>query len=625
MIHSDETAWWTCGDDESPHESLIRLYRDERMAQAGHYRTLRQYAACYETGYGDGMASLGGGEPANPDRLFHNAAANAIDTWVAAVAGTRVIPQATSERGMYGQRSRAEDVNRGLQAMWDACDVETRKVECVRDFAISGLGAVWVYADDDEVVVQPIDPLDILTDRSESRLGAPRCMYIRVPMDRAQAIARFATEGEGEDGPGDFEGLVGTAEYRKRCIEDCPAGNFDDWTWSSQDILEVVVGFHLPSAKGASDGRMVIAIDTCALIDRPYEHQRFPVEVFRAKRSRRGYWGIGLMRSLLGAQREYEELTSKIERAHHRLGGSHFVVTGSSAGEDVIDTRELTNGIGTVIHVRDGSVREWVPTPVNDETVRYHASMPDDMLRFNGISPYAASGQIPSGITGSGEAQRVYQDTSNQRLVEAHRELERWTLGVANLMLDAISDVVERHGKYVVRAAGVDGFSEIDWARLIKDRASFALRIDPINFMAQTPSAKYARIDQWFNSQLIDQTTYKRLTGVADIQSEAALDVSSAEIVDKTIEDILDTGEERLPEPTDDLSMIVARGSKWVNLLRLRRPQVPSDRLDMVRQYVADAQAMLAKASAEMQAQAAPPAPEGALPPGAPPPGMPQG
>lgn len=629
-----ESVWWAPAEGDEPHELLLQLYRSERDAQGAHYQTLQRYAACYEAGYANQMQRLDGQEPSNPEDIAFNAAANALDTWVSMVAGQRVVPLATVEKGSDGQRSRAEQVNRGMQAVWDACDIETRKMECVRDFAITGLGAVWVYADDDEVVVQPVDPQDVVIDRAESRLGSPRCMYFRVPMDRGQALAMFAPErGEREvedeetETPGD--GFVGSREHRAAMILECQEGRFDDWTFSGPDQLEVVVAYHLPSAKGAGDGRMMIAIENCALIDREWKRNRFPVEVFRAKRSRRGFWGIGLMRSFFGAQREFEKLTGKIELAHHRIGGAHILVTEGPGGEDPVDVRELTGGQGTVISPKGGgSVREWTPTPVNPETVRYHASIPDGMLRFQGISPYSASGQIPSGITGSGEAQRVYQDARNQRLVEAHREIERFTMGISERILDAVEDVVDRHGTYVVRASGVDGFSEVDWAELIRDRESFKLRLDPVNFLSQTPSAKYARLDAWFNAGLIDGPTYKRLSGVTDLAAESELDASDDALVDRDVEAIMERGEELLPEPSDNLPAVVKRTARWLRVLRAR-PNVDRERLELVRSYLTAAATFLERSKGPPPEAGGPAGPGPApgappeAPPGPPPPDMP--
>ncbi|MEK0431486.1 MAG: hypothetical protein RL139_1290, partial [Gemmatimonadota bacterium] len=92
------------------------------------------------------------------------------------------------------------------------------------------------------------------------------------------------------------------------------------------------------------------------------------------------------------------------------------------------------------------------------------------------------------------------------------------------------------------------------------------------------------------------------------------LDVSDEEIVDKCIEAIVERGADILPEGTDNFALIVARGTRWINALRVRG-DVDPERLDALRMYVVAAERLARRASDA----AAPPGGGGALADGTPP------
>ena len=111
----------------------------------------------------------------------------------------------------------------------------------------------------------------------------------------------------------------------------------------------------------------------------------------------------------------------------------------------------------------------------------------------------------------------------------------------------------------------------------------------------------------------------RRLLDFPDLEASTNLAVAQLDDIDKTIDNMLEHGKGSQPEPFQNLQL----GLKRMGLayLRARVEGYPEDRLDLLRGWMSNAQALLAKADAAN----APPPPAG--PPGAPPgpPGSPPG
>lgn len=610
----ENAPWWSAKDrDEEPHKRIIPLVRQLKQRQETRYTAMRRYATIYEYGYNAVDRVTAKAKWIDDGKLFFNFAQNVVDTIVAQIATPRVQPMALTEGASYGARQKAKELTQCIEGQWDECDLDSVKEQIITDACIfEGVGLVKGYASQncDAVVFKRVCPLDVFVDDAEAIDGEPRCFYHRQRMDRY-----VAAEDYGQPDPS----LNGSAKTRRQKILKAPAARIDDDADSSLDRIELWESWHLPSRmpdpsdpedKGSQDGRHCIVIDGCTLLDEPWEESRFPFAVFKPKKARQGWWGIPAMRQLAAGQREYEKVTAKLQRAHQKMGGSHFIVNRNAK----IAKRTMTNDSGDVWEV-DGdpaNVRDIQPTPANPQTYQYRDGIVADMLRSTGNSTFSAQGAVPAGLQqASGKALEVFSDENSKYHILWHREVERWTLDVTDLMKMVVRQILKVKPDFSSKYREKRGYKTIAWKDLIDE--DHVVRVFPVSMLAQAPAAKFAQLSELLNAGAITVEQFRRLFELPDIESETDIDAADTDIIDRNLDHMVMTGRYLAPQPFDDLQLLITRAGKFYNACRVQ--DVPDARLELIRNCISDAQALMN-----------PPAPAGAAPPMAPPvgpPGMP--
>jgi hypothetical protein len=579
---------------------LIPLVTSLRRLQAQRYINMRRMRAVYEYGFAASMSASNDLATIEDRRLHFNPAKNAIDTMHAQVCTPRVAPMIMTEGGTKSQRDRAKMATKAVDGVLADNAFDEIQEEAIRDGLIESLGFAHVWSrvrkeDDDteyaDLIVERVHPQDIVVDDAEARDGKPRCFYRRRLIDRFVALAMWG--GADED-------LYGSRRQREEAIKKAPSAREEDSANIHQetDTIEVWEAWHLPSGldvdddSAKHDGLYVIAIDGCTLIVEPYARDTFPFFVYRPEKAGKGFWGLSVMRQIMSGQREYEKVTEKLQRAHRMMGSSSIVVYGNAE----VNARELANGQGQVIMVKGppGCVVPLTPAPADSQTYQYRDGVAGDMLRFIGMSEFAAQSEVPSGLRqASGVALQKFEDTESKRGVIRHRARERFVVGVAELIIEEARSLLKRGVKIQSRPRDKGTFARVDWSEIVdvlEDKKSYVVSVLPVGTLDKTPAAKFALLDSWLERQVITTEQYKRMADLPDLEAETNVDCADYEIIDKNLDYMVTKNKYIAPQPFDNLQLIVQRGGKYYNAMRLA--EVPDARLELIRRYILDADAL---------------------------------
>lgn len=646
MSTLDNQPWWDCDKSKPPHERLIPLVKSMQNSQAQRYANMRRMTAVYAYGF-KASESNNDLNAIDDAKLHFNVAKNAMDTMHAQVCTPRIAPMLLTEGGTKGQRDRAKMATKAVEGVFGENDVEEIKEDVVLDAQLSYCGFAQVEPevhgkDGDrwaDIKIHRVNPRDIYVDTAEGRDRKPRCMYRRHLRDRYVLLAEYGKPDA------DLYGSAKTRSDKIRKLQSGPSDVVEPMSARNADQIEVWEAWHLPSGceedgEGSTDGLHVIAIDGCTLFVEPWDRPRFPISVYRPEKDREGYWGLAAMRQAMSGQREYEEVTAKLQRAHKKMGSSSLVVYGN-AGETV-NSRELGNGQGQIINVAGppGSVTPLTPSPANAQTYQYREGIASDLLRYLGLSEYAAQSEIPAGMSqASGKALQLVEDSESKRGILRHRSIERFIVDLADLVIDEARALIKRGIRVTSRYRSKTGFEPIDWKEIvevIEDRKGYVVTTFPVGMLAQTPGAKFAQLDALLDRGVITIEQFKRLFEIPDLEAENAVDTADSEIIDKNVDHMVTTGRYVSPQSFDALDLIILRGGKLYNAYRLA--EVPDARLELVRRYITDAKALQDEAKSKAAAmasgppgmpmrpdQAPPMPPDPMMPPPMPPMGAPPG
>ena len=628
--------WWEKSVASPPHVRLMPLVHSIQRSQSQRYVNMRKMRAVYEYGFGASSASSNDMNTIDDRRLHFNPAKNAIDTMHAQVCTPRISPMIMTEGGTRAQRERAKMATRALEGVLDDNGFDEIQEAAIKDGLVAYMGFANVFSrvhgeegsEWGELVVERVHPEDVFVDAAEARDCQPRCLYRRRFMDRFVALADF--------GKADPD-LYGSAANRTKAIKNVKSGRetIDDWGAQESDMIEVWEAWHLPSGTheedAKHDGLHVIVIDGATLLVEPWNRDCFPIQEYRPEKAGKGYWGLSVMRQAMAGQREYERVTEKIQRAHRIMGSSSLLVSRQAN----INVRELGNGQGQIVEYdgQPGSVTELTPTPVNPATYQYRESLASDILRYLGVSEFGAQSEVPAGFTNaSGKALNALEDTESKRGIIRHRARERFVTGVARLILEEAQALLKLGIKVESRYREKGSFQRVDWSEIVdvlEDKKAYVVKVLPVGALDKTPAAKFAQLDNWLERQIVTVDQYKRMADLPDLEAENDVDTADVNIIDKNLDYMVTTGKYLAPQPFDNLGLIVSRGGKYYNAMRVA--EVPDAQLELIRRYIIDAKALAEPPPPDPQ-EPLPMAPPGAPPPmggppmgGPPPPMMPPG
>jgi hypothetical protein len=620
-----DITWWSAHlSGKQAHEFLIGHVQDLRRKQATRYWNMKKLISIYEWGFKAWTVENGEEPPLNEDVNAYNAAASTVNTIHSKVFKNDLIPMPVTTGGGALQRSRAKDLGKGLRGVYAENDVDLIEEDAGYDAMICGAGFGKTYQSHGRVKVRFVPADDMTMDDAEGRYRCPPSIFETTRMDRFQCLAEYGGTGDAEKD----SWLHGTKEHRCKMILQCREATQEGGAINAgRDQIEITEAYHLPSGPDAGDGRMVVAIDGCTLVDVEWKRPRFRHHLMIPMRRRRGSWGLSLMHDLAANQKEYETGTEKIQRAHRTMGGSHILAHVQSK----VDERTMDNGIGTVIEW-DGNAppQAFNPEPVHPQTYAHFDSIPDKMLSRHGVSSMSARGEIPAGLSqASGKALQVFDDIEAEGLRAYHAERRRWHKSVSQGIIDEARELVEQGASYSVRHEGRGALEAVDWKDVIMDEEDYVLSVPSVNALSTSPAAKYERMEAELNAGTITVDQYKRLNVNPDLQAENDIDTADVDIIDRNLDLMVVKGEYLAPQSFDNLQLYVQRAGKFYNLERAKG--TPDDRLQLIRDAIAEAQQLLNPPPDPMAAPPGPPPmgpgmmPPPPMDPGMPPMGPPMG
>ena len=547
--------------------------------------------------------------------LKFNICASVVDTGKSHIGSKRPRPRFQTNDGDWSAVKKARGCEMVVDGEFRRSGFHKLAPMVFVDAAVSSVGGVKVFEVDGFPKIERVFPGEILVDERQGYYGEPRDIYqvkrispsglkakLRDHKDYKKMAMAIDTSTDSGLHAGDFEFL-----HHKGSI-------------TEGETVLVVEGWHLPDlAEGKQNrgGRHIIAVEGATLLDEEWERETFPFAFYRWEKRQFGWYGRGMVEQIRAYQRGINYLDTKITDMLHIASRVWTVVPRGS----MADSYELNNDPATIIEVNslNEAPRLMSQNAVPTELFQRRAQLIEDAFRETGISEMQATGSKPSGLD-SGEAIREFRDTVSQRFTDKMNAWDEFHLDVARLVIEEKSAIAKRdmdRPVQVKRRKGAGWAVEtIKWADISLDKDMYVLEVTPSSLLPDSSSGRVQTATDWFKAGLINAVEFKALLDVPDLDRFKSLDLATYEIVLENIEGIVDDGEYTYPEPTDDLEMTVKLVTQSLAKYRIRN--LPEDRLDLLRNYLADAQGLQQSAIDKQQQAEAPQGAQPGQPPGQP-------
>ncbi len=517
-------------------------------------------------------------------RLTLNIIRSCVDTLLAKICKNKINPMFMTSGGTFKAEMQARQLNKFMNGLFYQTDFHAVAAQCKRDEFIFGTGCAHIYEDrlTNEVKVERVFPTEILVDPNDSLYGKPKTMY-RV---------RFL--------PRDY--LRSLFPEHTTAINQAKGDTFN----RGRNFMEVVMvydAYHL----GTHDkpGRHVFGIETCSFSDEEYLDEDFPFVFSRYSDPILGFFGVGIPEELTGIQIELNRILMHIQTCM-RLSASPkiFIEEGSA-----INPLHFTSDPGIIIKYRGNPPIYHVNPSVHPDQFHQVEYLEQKGYGIVGLSELSAKGEKPAGLD-SGKALSTYHNIETERFSQTARRYEDFHIKCATKMIDLVHKIYEEQGTYEVSSfSRKEGLEKLDFDEIKIDKDGYIMQVFPVSSLPSEPAGKLEYVNLMMSAGLVDKTMGLDLLDMPDTDRYTQLTLSSYHIIEKNIEEMLDTGVFISPEPYDDLQLCLKLGNSYYNLARQKKMGEKS--LNLIRDWISRAEDLL-KATTEppaepMQSDVAPP------------------
>jgi hypothetical protein len=568
------------------------IYIGRKMTIASALASNRVY-----TGFGDANG-----------RLSLNVSRNVVDAVVSRIC-SKSKPKLTytTEGGDYEKQHNAEKLTLGVDGIFYRTDFYNKATAASRDGFIFGTGWLRIVPNWDrwDIDVEVWRPWEQQFDQTESIYGEPRCNYTKRYYDKFVLSHRVRMGWMGK-------GTQSELDHKAEMVERISDPIDQDMSYSGQIVgqhVRVWEAWHKPSGKDAKDGRHVIAVSNCTLVDEPWDGgpDGWEFVQFGWSKPTAGFYGEGIIEIGAGLQIEINKLIREIQCGHHLITGKWLVEQNSK-----VVTAQINNDLSSILRYMGTPPTYVAPAIIAPEVYQHLWNLVQKYYELSGVNQQSAQAQKPAGLD-SGEAQRVYADQQTETLLEKGEMFESAVKRCGQLSVDA-AKALSKEGAYEVRAMADDAFETIDW-KTLEDPDGYELKVFPTSQLPGTPSGKISLAQDLLALGVYTPIDVMSIIGMPDTMQTNRRILASRSLVEKKVGEMLRNGTPYQPHSLLKFDEAIKLATDMCN--EAEEKGVSQDKLQVVRDFIVKTN-MLKNKPPEPQA-----APASGLPgvelPGAPP------
>lgn len=575
---SEIQEWWPDDLDDMQRASALcgtaaylKTTQQYRMRQLA--VDVRMYCGLSVYSYaGSNVSKMDQTKTLPDDRPTFNLIQSCTDTLVSRISQSRPTPVFLTDNSDYKERHLAQALNQFILGEYYQVKAYEKGTKALRDACVMGTGALKVYEDEHaKVAVDRVMITDLFVDANDAINGEPRQLYQLKLMDRDKLMAQTMDK------------------KARKMIEDCDNAypdNSPDTGRTTADQVMVVEGWKLPSGPDQKDGRHVIACVNGLIVDEPWGKDSFPFVFLNYSDPFLGFFGQGLATQLFGTQLTLNRILYTIARAITLVGVPRVFQEQNSK----VVSSHNNNEIGVIIKY-SGVKPSYEVAPCNAPELYAER---DKLIQYGfqqcGVSMMQASSAKPQGLD-SGEAQRVYDDISTDRMYTFSKQYSNMYIQLAYKITDTAMDIAKRDGKYQTIYPNKDGTKEIDLPAMKFLKDPFVIQCFDESSLPRDPSGRTATVISWVQSGMITLKEGRRLMRAPmDLEQNEKLSNASEERIFKYLDGIVEDGKYEGPDAFMDLQLAEELVVQYYNLYVAAK--LEENRAEMLRTFFMQVQAL---------------------------------
>lgn len=573
-----------------------QLEEAQKVIHESNLRVARLYGNCDMAGLTSTTRRTYDRRPA--PTVQENVIRSAIDTIFAKISRNQTRVTFQTDGGDWSLQRKAKLLEKFVESEFHRTQYYAKRGMAVRDACVFGLGVMKYTDEDGKVYCERVLPDDMIVDDVACRTAPPMEIYQRLFLDR-ETVETLA-----EDWIEDEEKL----REAKKAIAGAHKGErgmlWTSWRRLEDHQIALVEGYRMPPRPSGKVLR-IVAIEGFTLLEEEVDDH--PYEFIWYSKPLSGFYAEGAAHILTGRQIRINQQNRVIEMSQNRVAIPFFVV--GKADQHLqgkflpeIGRIMVTNtGQPPVVVNPPGAHPEWYQDKERNRQLAY-----EDI----GVSQLSASSKKPGGIE-SAAGLREYKDTETERFAVFEIDVEDFDLR-SGMRFVKIGKRVYRNTEYTATWKAGSVVKRIKWADVDPEEIEYAMSVEAASLLSRTPAGRKADLVDFLQAGFLSRDQAMRLWNHPDLDREISLMTASLEYAEQWCERILDGGDYLPPEPYENLDLGLTRRTQVY--LKARIEGAPEKILQPFRDWITQAEGMLAETQAAVTAQAAamqPPAPMG--------------
>ena len=419
--------WWKNKDSHQQiAEDMKLLFRQQNSRHIENLTNLRLYGNRFITGLtGDTYEQT---DPLQHERLTLNVIQSVIDAATSKIATNKTRAQFLTEGGKWKQQQQAIKLTQFVDGQFYKNKTYPESEDAFTDALIFDIGAVKHHIDDRikddiQILSERAVATEIWVDQIDAKYGKPRMLY------------QIKEAGK--------EVIAGNPNWKKHAsrIEQATVIDPDFRRLQPETTLadpcSIMEAWRLPSYRGGTDGKHVICVDSCTLLEEPWEDEYFPFSFYRWNKRRFGFYGQGLAEQLRTIQISINKILRQVER--HMDRASSFVL--AERGAKVVKSH-LVNTPWTLLEYTGAAPTFATVQSISPEYFSQLDRLYNRAFEIAGISQLFASSKVPGNLK-SGRAISEAKDTESERFMKAGSDWSEFQLDIGDKQICLAKQVDE--------------------------------------------------------------------------------------------------------------------------------------------------------------------------------------
>lgn len=548
--------------------------------------------------------SPAGGVSYSPTTI--NIVKSVVDTANARLASHRVKPVMVTDGADWATQRTARNLEKFVDADWERAGLYEEAGDSILDGMVVDLGAIKIFPRKTKkgwrVHGERVLRDRLIIDEKQYRNGRPRTIHERDWVDQDILLADIKRW---------VKDKARLKEIEEALIQHISGQPDESGTVSGRKphgrMVCVAESWHLASGPDEDDGRHVISIANCDIIDEEWKHEYLPFVFFRWSKRMTGVSGNGLVDELVGTQYRINKGTRVIEESQNRFAIPRVWV---DSGNRHLKVR-LDDVVGQVVEYVGKPPVFMTPPAANADLYQYLEGLEAGAYRRTGVAEAAAQGAPPPGYD-SGVAIREARQEQSGRFARQEQRVEEFYIAIARLWIAVqheIATEIDASGTYTVNWRTNKAVQKIDWKDSSLPVDAYEISVRAASLASMSPSARKQFLIELTQAGIISQDVATKHMDHPDISSELSLLQAGIEDIDANIEDVRDWGEGKYklkgfpgPDPYQNLALGVLRFQQA--RARDKRSGAPQKVLDGYGIWLTQAKGIMQKVAQEAQAEA---------------------